>query len=141
MRSFAVFHLFYSVVVAVVDDSLFFHFCMSHIINECPADTSAVSGVNKTILWTSVQCVFSVNKFWMQNDIALLAFGNQIRQTFPILQVFGADDTCFCNGRRQIARSCVRVKAFATENTINPTVFVCCQAHIVDICLCRISIR
>ena len=69
----------------------------------------------------------------MQYDIALLTFGNQIRKTFPVFQIFGTYDTRFGYGRRQITRSSIGIKAFAAENSINLAVFMGCQAHIIYI--------
>ena len=138
MRPFTVLHLFDGMIMAVVDDDFFFHFRMGYIIYQCPTDTAAVAGIDEIILRTGVQGIFTVYKFRVQNDIALLAFGNQIRQSLPVLQIFGTHDTRFGYGRRQVAGGGVRVKAFAAKDTVNPTVIMGCQAHIIHVRLFRI---
>ena len=83
MGTFAILYLFYCMVMTVVYNDFFFHFCMGNVIYKRPANTSSVAGVDKVILWTGVQGVFAVNKFRMQYNIALLTFGNQVWQPFP----------------------------------------------------------
>ena len=133
MRAFAVLHFFNSVIVALVDNLFFFYFCMRYIVYQCPTNTSTASGIDETVLRTGIKSVFTIYKFRMKYYIALLAFGFQIRQALPSLQIFGTGNSCRCRCRRQISRRGRIVMALRTEKAVYPTVFMGSETHIINI--------
>ena len=121
-------------VITPVDYRLFLYFRTSNIIYQGPTDTTATSGIYKTVLRTGIQRILSIHKFRMKNHIPLLASCFQIRQTLPSLQILGAGNSCRSGSRGKISRRCRIIMTFSTENTINPSVFMSRQAHIINIC-------
>ena len=121
-------------IIAVIYNLLFFHLRTCHVIYQCPADATATTGVDKAILRTGIEGVFPIYKLRMKNDIALLALRLQIRQAFPIFQIFGTRDSCRRRSCRQVSRRCIVIMALRTKDTINPTVFMSSKTHIINIC-------
>lgn len=104
MRSLAVLHLTYSVVVAHAYDFLLFDFDILHAVNKRPADSSAISGINETVLGTRIERIFSVNKLRMQHHITLLRAGLHVRQPLPVDKIPRPCHTGGGSCRRQVSR-------------------------------------
>ena len=58
MRAFTIFHLFNCMVITPVDYRLFLYFRTSNIIYQGPTDTTATSGIYKTVLRTGTTHTF-----------------------------------------------------------------------------------
>ena len=77
----------------------------------------------------------------MKHYVPLLTARLQIRQTFPVHQIPGTDNTRFCYRRREITGRRTVIMAFTAKYSIYPTVFVGSKTHIIYVCFCRINIR
>ena len=55
------------------------------------------NGIDKIILRTGIECIFSINKLRMKHYVPLLTVRLQVRQTFPFHQILGTDNTCLCH--------------------------------------------
>ena len=114
---------------------------MFDIVAETKSDSTAASCFNETIHRACVECIFAVYEFRMKHYISLL-WGMkcfQVIKTLPCLEVFCSYDTCFCNCCRQI-RICF-ILALRAEYTIDPSIFVFGQTHIIYVCFLRAGIR
>ena len=58
MRPLAILHLCNGVIVTGINYLLFLNLCVGDIIYQCPADTSAATSVDKSVLWTCVPIIF-----------------------------------------------------------------------------------
>ena len=123
------------------DDFFLINYCMFDIVAETKSDSAAASCFNETIHRACVECIFAVYKFRMKNYISLLRRMKcfQIIKALPCLKVFCSYDTCFCNCCRQI-RICF-ILALGAEYTIDPSIFMFCQTHVIYICFLRAGIR
>ncbi len=129
----AVLQLLDRVVGFVVDDRLRLDYRAGHIVAQAPADAAAAAHRDEAVLRTGVERVLAVDEFRMQHDVALLAGpGLQVGQALPGDEVAGAGDAALRYGRRQVVRL-VQILALGTEQTVDPTVGVLRQAHVVDI--------
>ena len=130
-----------SMINSLADNLLLIDHCMFNIITETKSDSSAASCFNETIHRTCIECIFAVYKFRMKNYISLLRRMKcfQIIKALPCLEVFCSYDACFCNCCRKI-RICF-ILALRTEHTINPTIFMFGQTHVIYICFFRAGIR
>ena len=122
----------------------FLHFGVGDVVNQRPADASAASGVDESVLRAGIEGVFAVDKFGVEHHVALLALRFQVGQAFPRLQfqvgqafprlqVLGAGDAGGGCSRREVACRSVVVVAFGAEDAIYPAVFVGGEAHVVDV--------
>ena len=127
-----------SVILAFVDNCLFFYLCFCNIVYQCPSNTATATSVDKAILRTGVESILSVNELRMQNNVTLLTLGFQVGQTIPCLKVLCAGDTGSCGCRTQVTGLRV-VMTLGTEHSVNPTIFVLGYTHIVNVC-CRHNI-
>ena len=76
----------------------------------------------------------------MEDDITLLAKGLEIIEPLPVDEIFGTGYAGCCSSRRGIERFGL-VMALHTEDTINPSVLVAREAHIIDVrCGCVIAV-
>ena len=77
----------------------------------------------------------------MKNYVSLLRGMKsfQVIQTLPCLEVFCSYDTCFCNRCGKI-RICF-ILALRTEYTVNPSIFMFGQTHVIYVCFLRAGIR
>ena len=66
-------------IVAFIDNQFRENPGISHVVYKCPAYATTAACCDKSILRTSVQGVFAIDKLWMQDNVALLAPGLQIR--------------------------------------------------------------
>ena len=73
----AVLYFLYSVIVTAVDNLFFLDFGICNIINQSPAYSTATSGINKSILRTSVEGIFAIHKFRMKHNISGSLTSNQ----------------------------------------------------------------
>ena len=73
MRALAVLHLFYGVIEPAVNNLFFLDYGVLHAVYQSPANSSAASGINKTILGARIQGIFPVHEFRMKGHVALLA--------------------------------------------------------------------
>ena len=89
LRPFTVLHLLDGMIISFVDDLLFSNLGMGYIVNQCPSDTTSATGIDKSVLRTGLKCILSIHILGVQHHITLLTLCFQIRQTFPIFQVFG----------------------------------------------------
>lgn len=69
----------------------------------------------------------------MQNHIALLRLGLEVRKTFPVHKVLGSGDTCARHCRRQVSFRRIGVFTLHAEDSVNPSVLVGGQPHVIDI--------
>ena len=76
---------------------------MGNIVDERPADATATASIDESILRTGVESILAINKLWMQHHVALLAFGLQVGQPLPLLQVLRAGNTGGGGGGTQVA--------------------------------------
>ena len=60
------------VVCASINDAFVFNDCVRNVIAHPPSDAAAGAGVDKSVLGPCVERVLAVNKFRMQNNVALL---------------------------------------------------------------------
>src|SRR5512133_1837199 len=117
-----------------INNDLFVYNCIFNSITNPIAYTPTLTCVNKAILWPGIKSIFPIDELRMKHYVTLLrGRGFQVRQTFPLFQVFGTCYAALCNGRRLISFNCCGVLAFSTKYTIDPSIFVLHQAHIIDI--------
>src|SRR5690606_8920569 len=81
--TFSIFQLFNGMVVSTIVNLLLCYFCIFHTINQSPTDPSSTTGINKTILRTSVQGIPAIYKLRVQDNITLLTFRLEVGQSFP----------------------------------------------------------
>ena len=126
---------------SLADNLLFIDHCMFNIITETKSDSSAASSFNETVHRTCVECIFAVYKFRMKNYISLLRRMKcfQIVKALPCLEVFCSYNTCLSNCCGKI-RICF-ILALGTEHTVNPTIFMFGQTHVIYVCFLRAGIR
>src|SRR5574344_1987233 len=132
MRSFTVLNLHNGMIMTTIDNLFFFNLCMSDVFDKCPTDTSARTCINKSILRTGIESILAINKFGMENHIALLTLCFQVGQTIPVNEIFGTGNCRSGSGGRQIIRVIV-IMTFGTEHTVNPSVFMLSKTHVIDI--------
>ena len=106
---------------------------MRNVVDERPADAAAVAGLDETLLRTGIERVLAVDEFGVQHRVALLVAALQVRQAFPVHEVFRTGYAGRSHGRREIARTGCGVLALDAENTVDPAVFVSRQTHVVNI--------
>ena len=75
----AILHLGDGVIFALVDDGFFLDLSVGDVIHQCPADTSAATSIDKTILRTGIESVFSVYELRVQHHVSLLTLCFQVR--------------------------------------------------------------
>jgi len=66
--------------------------CPGDILHQSPANPSAAAGIDETVLRAGVEGIHSVHELWVENHIALLTAGDQVRQAFPCHEVMRAGD-------------------------------------------------
>ena len=132
MRTLTVLHLLDGMIVTGIDDLLFLDFGMSDIINKSPTDTTTRTCIDETILWTGIESILAINEFRMENHIALLALGLQVRKTLPVYQVLGTGDGCCSCSSTEVARLII-IMTLCTEHTIDVTILMSCESHIIDV--------
>ena len=70
----------------------------------------------------------------MEYHIPLLGRrGNQIGESFPLKQVFGTHQSALGNSGRLVCIGGGGISPFRTEDAVEPAVFMCYQAHVVNI--------
>lgn len=79
--------------MAMVDNRFLQDFSMGDIIDESPADGATGTCFNETILRAGIESIFAIHKFGMENHVALLASGFQVRKALPVFEVMGPDDS------------------------------------------------
>ena len=94
MRPFAVLYFRNSMILAFVNDCLFPDFGMGDVVDQCPTNAATRTSVNEAVLWTGIQGILSIHKFWMKYDVTLLTLGLQVGQSFPSLQIFRTGNAC-----------------------------------------------
>ena len=126
---------------SLADDLLLINHCMFDIITETESDSSAASCFNEAVHRPCVECIFAVYKFRMKHYVSLLRRMKSFKvvQTLPCLEVFCSYNTCFSNCCRQI-RICF-ILALGAEYTIDPSIFMFGQTHVIYICFLRAGIR
>ena len=72
MRALSVLDLGDGMVATLADDFFFLDFGVGDVVNQGPADSSAASGIDKSVLRAGVEGIFSVDELRMQADVALL---------------------------------------------------------------------
>ena len=97
----------------VLDDRIF------HAVHERPAYAAAVSGIDESVLGAGIESVFPVDELGVQHDIALLAGGDDVGETFPGAQVLCARYACGCDGGRKVAGRSRRILALYAEHVVN----------------------
>ena len=132
VRTLTVLHLGDGVVFALVDNRLFLNLSVRDVIHQCPADASTATSVDKTILRTGVEGVFTIHKLRVQHHITLLTLGFQVGQSVPGFQVLGTGDASSGCGSTQVARLRV-VVTLSTEHAVYPTILMLCQSHIINV--------
>ena len=132
MRTLTVLHLLDGVIVTGIDDLLFLDFGMSDIINKSPTDTTTRTCIDETILWTGIESILAINKLRMENHIALLALGLQIRKTLPVYQVLGTGDGCCSSSSTEVTRLII-IMTLSTEHAIDVAILMSCESHIIDV--------
>ena len=133
MRTLAVLHLHNGVIMTCIDNLLFLNLGICDVVNKCPTDATARTGVDESVLRTGVEGILAIHKLRMENDVALLTLGLEVGQTLPVDEVF-----CACNGgsgccSREVSGLRVIV-TLCTEDTVDISVLMCREAHVVDIC-------
>ena len=106
MRAFAVLAFLDGVVEAVVDDLLLSDDHLLHAVHEGPADSSAVSGIDESVLRACVEGIFAVHELRMQHHVTLLRRGLHVRKTFPVHKVLGAGNSGSGHCGRKVSRRC-----------------------------------
>ena len=134
MRTFAILGLLDCVIVAMVDDLLISNDHMLHAVHESPAYSTTVSGIYESVLRTCVEGIFTIHELRMKNHVALLRSRFHIRKALPVDKVLGASNTGSGNCRRKVTWSRSGILALYAEDTIDPTVLMCSQTHIIYIC-------
>ena len=104
VRTLSILHLGNGVVFALIDNLLFLDLGVGNVIDESPADTTARTCIDETILRTGIEGIFTIYKLWMEHHVTLLRLGLQIGQAIPGLQVLRAGDGSRSRGSREIAR-------------------------------------
>ena len=132
MRAFAVLHLHDGVIVAGVDNLLFFHLSMGDVVNECPADATAATGIDEAVLRACIKGILAVNKFGMKHHVTLLTLGLQVGQAFPVNQIFRACDGSRGRSSTKIAGLAV-VMTLRAEDAVNPAILMGRESHVVDV--------
>ena len=105
---------------------------MCHVIYQSPADATAAAGVDEAILRTGIESIFPIDELRMEHHVTLLRLRLQVGQPVPRLEVFSAGNTSSGSGCREIAGLFV-IMTLGTEYTVNPAVFMLCDAHVVDV--------
>ena len=72
VRTFAVLHFHDGVVVAGIDDAFLADLGMRDVVDQCPSDASAGTGIDESVLRTGVEGVLSVDEFGVEHHVALL---------------------------------------------------------------------
>ena len=72
VRALSVFAFLDSMIVTMVDDLFLGYDHMLHALDKGPADASAASGIDETVLRTCVEGIFPVHELRMKHDITLL---------------------------------------------------------------------
>ena len=132
MRPLTVLHLLDGMIVTGIDDLLFLDFGMSDIINKSPTDTTTRTCIDETILWTGIESILAINKLRMENHIALLALGLQVRKALPVYQVLGTGNGCSSSSSTEVARLCI-IMTLCTEHAIDVAILMSCESHIIDV--------
>ena len=142
MRAKAVFHFVNGVVCFLVDNDLFGNLCIFNRFRQPPANTATFTRVDKTILRTGEEGVFSIDKLFEKHNIALLSsVRNQIGKAFPVYKVFCTCNTGSGSCARSVAFGGIGIFAFGAEHAVNPAIFVSCKTHIVDVGIGFIGLR
>ena len=68
----------------------------------------------------------------MENHIALLALGLQIRKTLPVYQVLGTGDGCSSSSSTEVAKLII-IMTLSTEHAIDVAILMSCESHIIDV--------
>ena len=71
----------------------------------------------------------------MKHHISLLAPGFKIGKPFPSFKIMGTRYTCCSYCRRKVTFRSSRILPFRTEDPINPSVFMFCQSHVINVCI------
>ena len=132
MGALAVFHFHDGVIVARVDDFLINDFGMGDIIHQCPADAAAAACVDEAVLGTGIEGILAADKLGVKHHVALLALALEVGQAFPGLQVTGAGNAGSSRGSAQVARASV-IMTFSAKDAVDPAVFMCREAHVIDV--------
>lgn len=122
------------VVMAWIDNLLMACDSIFHGVAQCPTDATTRSSIYKAILWSSVESVFAIDEFRVEDDIALLRGGGlEVGESLPCIKVARADDATLRDGAGLVRVGNGRVAAFGAEQAVNPAVLVLDQSHVIDV--------
>jgi len=77
----------------------------------------------------------------MKHDISLLTSCFKIRKPIPFFKIMSTGYSGSSNSRGEISSRSSRVFSLRTKDTINPSVFMPCKAHVINVCIRIVCFR